>query len=530
MRRAISRAKGWSTPESRLRKTVCSSPARVRRRRKSSEGLLSKPCLLAIDQGTTGSRAFLYDRQGRVLARGYQEIRQHFPRPGWVEHDPEELWGTTLQVIRRALARGRIDPSRIYAIGITNQRETTLLWDRKSGRPFHRAIVWQDRRTSDLCKAFKADEPQVRRVTGLVLDPYFSGTKIAWLLRHLPSVASAARSGRAAFGTVDSWLLWRLTGGKAHATDVTNASRTLLLDLKSGRWSEAMLKMFRVPGCILPEVHPSSHRFGKTAAVGPLPAGIPITGIAGDQQAALFGQGCTEPGEAKNTYGTGCFLLMQTGKRLIRSRHGLLTTAACDSKGQPSFALEGSVFIAGAAIQWLRDELGLLKKAVESERIALSVPDTGGAYLVPAFVGLGAPYWNPEARGLICGLTRGTRRAHLVRAALESIAYQSQELLSAMERDSGIRLHALRVDGGAVKNNFLLQFQADLAGVPVVRPRIIETTALGAAQLAGLGIGFWSTQDLARMRAVDRIFRPRWTGSRRGEALAGWKAAVRRAL
>ncbi len=421
-------------------------------------------------------------------------------------------------------------PIAIAAIGITNQRETTILWDRRTSRPVHRAIVWQDRRTADLCRSLKRYESEVRRITGLVLDPYFSGTKIAWLLRHQPSIARAAQAGRLAFGTVDSWLLWKLTGGRTHATDLTNASRTLLLELDTGKWSERMLQMLGIPKGLLPEVRPSSHRFGSTARGGPLPAGIPITGIAGDQQAALFGQGCTEPGQAKNTYGTGCFLLMQTGQRRIPSRHGLITTAACDAGGQPAFALEGSVFIAGAAIQWLRDGLKVIKSASESERLARSVPDTTGVYFVPAFVGLGAPYWQPNARGLLCGLTRGVTRAHLVRAALESIAYQSQEVLRAMEQDASMKLRSLRVDGGAVKNNFLLGFQANLSGVPVIRPKVIETTALGAAQLAGLTVGFWGKRDLDRMRQVERIFRPRWSGRQRTEALAGWRAAVRRTL
>jgi len=367
-------------------------------------------------------------------------------------------------------------------------------------------------------------------VTGLVLDPYFSGTKIRWLLDHSASIRRAARAGRVAFGTPDTWLLWRLTGGRVHATDITNASRTLLLDLKTGRWSRSMLDLLGIPSSVLPEVLPSSGSFGVTAKVGPLPAGIPITGIAGDQQAALFGQGCVQPGQAKNTYGTGCFLLMQTGRRMIRSKHGLLTTAACDERGRPSFALEGAVFIGGAVIQWLRDGLQILQRAGDSEAIARSVPDTAGVHLVPAFVGLGAPYWNPEARGLICGLTRGAGRAHVVRAALESIAYQSQELVEAMEQDSRIKLRTLKVDGGAVKNNFLMQFQADLSGVPVLRPRNVETTALGAAQLAGLGAGFWSEKDLERMRAADRSFRPGWSSAKRHAAMDGWKAAVRRAL
>ena len=426
--------------------------------------------------------------------------------------------------------RGKVRPDRIAAIGITNQRETTILWDRRTGRPLHRAIVWQDRRTSDICRRLKQHEPEVRKTTGLVLDPYFSGTKISWLLHHSPKIARAARQGRAAFGTPDSWLLWNLTGGRVHATDFTNASRTLLLDLKTLRWSDRMLRLFGLPAGILPRPMASSGRFGVTARVGPLPAGIPITGIAGDQQAALFGQGCVRPGQAKNTYGTGCFLLMQTGKKITHSKHGLITTVACDAAGRPAYALEGSVFIGGAAVQWLRDGLGILKNAAESELLARLVPDTGGVHLVPAFVGLGAPYWKPEARGLICGITRGTTRAHLARAALEAIAFQSQELVQAMEQDSRTRLSVLRVDGGAVKNNLLMQMQADVSGLPVVRPKNVETTSLGAAQLAGLGCGFWNQKDLVRMRKTDRTFRPRWKPARREAALAGWRRAVRRAL
>ena len=486
--------------------------------------------ILAVDQGTTGTRAILYTQAGRIVNQAYRELPQYFPRPGWVEHDPDEIWNSTLDVISRALRQGRVRPKQIAAIGITNQRETVILWDRRTGRPLHRAIVWQDRRTAELCRELKAHEPEVRRITGLVLDPYFSGTKIAWLLRHSPAIARAARAGRVAFGTPDSWLLWKLTGGRVHATDATNASRTLLLDLKTISWSDRMLRLLGIPEKILPRVLPSSGRFGVTAKVGPLPAGIPITGIAGDQQAALFGQGCVRPGQAKNTYGTGCFLLMQTGRKIIRSTHGLITTVACDAAGKPSYALEGSVFIAGAAIQWLRDGLKILKSASESEALARSVPDTGGVTLIPAFVGLGAPYWKPDARGLLCGLTRGTTRAHIVRAALESIAHQSRELVHAMEQDSRTRLRTLQVDGGAVKNNLLLQIQSDLCGVPVIRPKNVETTALGAAQLAGLGCGLWSAKDLARMRQVDRLFRPRWPASKRKAAIAGWEQAIRRVL
>ncbi len=489
-----------------------------------------KPLILGIDQGTTGTRAILFDKSGRVVGHGYREIKQYFPKPGWVEHDPEEIWGSVLRVVAEALRKASASGNSIAAIGITNQRETAILWDRKTGRPLHKAIVWQDRRTADLCLRLKPHEPFVRRVTGLVLDPYFSGTKISWLLKHSPSIASAAKKGRVAFGTVDCWLLWRLSGGRVHATDVTNASRTLLYDLAAQRWSGPMIKMLNIPSSVLPDIYPSNHRFAATAAVGPLPSGIPVQGIAGDQQAALFGQGCVEPGSAKNTYGTGCFLLVQTGSKLIHSKHGLITTAACDERGMPSYALEGSVFIAGAVIQWLRDGLGIIRSASETEALARSVSDSAGIYFVPAFVGLGAPYWKPDARGLVCGLTRGTGRAHIVRAALESIAYQSQEVLDAMQKDSGITMTSLRVDGGVVRNNLLMQFQSDLSGVPVIRPKMIETTALGAAQLAGLGIGFWSQKDLRKMRGIDRAFQPSWDRRRRAVALSGWMEAVKRTL
>ena len=483
--------------------------------------------ILSIDLGTTGNRAIVFDKKQRILSRAYKEFPQIFPKPGWVEHDAEKIW----QSARRVLvgATRRVAPTQIAAIGITNQRETTILWDRQTGKPVHRAIVWQDRRTSDLCKRLKKKELLVRKITGLVLDPYFSGTKIAWLLKN-PAIRRLAQQKRLAFGTPDSWLLWKLTGGKIHATDVTNASRTLLWDLSRKQWSAPMLRMLGIPASILPRVHPSGFVFGTTVKQGPLAAGIPIAGIAGDQQAALFGQGCVKPGQAKNTYGTGCFLLMQTGKKKIISKNGLLTTAVCDEKGRPAYGLEGAVFIAGAAVQWLRDGLKIIKKASETEKMARSVPDSGGVYMVPAFVGLGAPYWNPDARGLICGLTSGTGPAHLVRATLESIAYQSEELVDAMQKDSGIRLKRLQVDGGAVKNNFLLEIQANLLGVPVARPRNVETTAMGAAQLAGLTIRFWSTAQLQRMRQADKTFLPKWSAARRKQAVAGWKKAVSRAL
>jgi glycerol kinase len=493
---------------------------------------VSRPprCVVAIDQGTTGSTVLVFDRSGRIVGRAYSEFKQHFPRPGWVEHDPEEIWRVTLRVLRQACRRARVHARDVAALGITNQRETTVLWDRATGKPVHRAIVWQDRRTAPLCETLRADgaEAQVREKTGLVLDPYFSGTKLRWLLEHVPRAAERARRGELCFGTIDTWLVWRLTRGKVHATDATNASRTLLYDIHARAWDASLCALLEVPEAILPAVHPSSGEFGQTTA-DILGVPIPIAGIAGDQQAALFGQGCVDAGMAKNTYGTGCFLLLNTGSRPVRSEHGLLTTIACDARGAPAYALEGSVFIAGAAIQWLRDGLGLLRKAAESERLARSVDSSLGVYLVPAFVGLGAPYWDPEARGALLGLTRGVRRAHVVRAALESLAFQTRDVVEAMAGDAGDAISTLRVDGGAAANGFLMQFQADLLGVPVERPRVVETTAMGAAFLAGLGIGFWRSQaELARARRIDRCFRPRMRPETRDALYRGWQAAVDR--
>jgi len=418
----------------------------------------------------------------------------------------------------------------VAALGSTNQRETTVVCDRGAGKPVHRAIVWQDRRTAPLCEALRARgaEAQVREKTGLVLDPYFSGTKLRWLLEQVPRAAARARRGELCFGTIDTWLVWRLTGGKVHATDATNASRTLLYDIHARAWDAALCALLEVPEAVLPTVHPSSGEFGQTTA-DVLGASVPIAGIAGDQQAALFGQGCVDAGMAKNTYGTGCFLLLNTGDRPVRSDHGLLTTIACDARGGPAYALEGSVFIAGAAIQWLRDGLGLLRKAAESERLARTVDSSLGVYLVPAFVGLGAPYWDPDARGALLGLTRGVSRAHVVRAALESLAFQTRDVVEAMAADAGEPLRTLRVDGGAAANGFLMQFQADLLGVPVERPRVVETTAMGAAFLAGLGTGFWRSQaDLVRVRRIDRRFRPRMRSETRDALYRGWQAAVDR--
>ncbi len=488
--------------------------------------------ILALDQGTSGSTALVVDLDGRVVARGYAELSQHYPQPGWVEHDPEEIWATVGQAAAAALRDARVSGVEIAVIGITNQRETAVIWDRTTGKPIHRAIVWQCRRTARLCDRLRADgaEPLVRERTGLVLDAYFSGTKIRWLLDEVPGARRRAERGELAFGTVDSWLLWKLTGGGVHATDATNASRTLCLNLATVDWDDEMLRLLGVPREVLPVVLPSAGVFGETVDLGWIPGGVPIAGVAGDQQAALFGQACFEPGMAKNTYGTGCFVLLNTGTTPVASRHGLLTTVAWRIAGQTTYALEGSVFIAGAVIQWLRDGLGVLKSAPDSEAMATSVPDTGGVYFVPAFVGLGAPYWDMYARGTIVGLTRGTSSALLVRAALESIAYQSRDVLEAMAADAGHAVRTLRVDGGAVANDFLCQFQADLLGVPVERPHVIETTALGAAVLAGLGAGIWrSLGAIARRTTVERTFTPAMEGRERDLKYEGWRRAVERA-
>jgi len=466
------------------------------------------------------------------MARGYAELAQHYPRPGWVEHDPEEIWSTVEQAAAAALAEARVSGADVAAVGITNQRETTIVWDRRTGAPIHPAIVWQCRRTAPFCERLRADglEPRVRERTGLVLDAYFSGTKIRWLLDEVAGARKRAEAGDLAFGTVDSWLLWRLTGGQVHATDATNASRTLCLDLRTGDWDDEMLSILGVPRALLPVVRPSAHVFGETRGLGWLPDGVPIAGVAGDQQAALFGQACYTPGDAKNTYGTGCFLLLNTGQAPVASRHGLLTTIAWRLDGRITYALEGSVFIAGAAIQWLRDGLGVIRTAGESQRLAESVPDTGGVYLVPAFVGLGAPYWDMRARGAIVGLTRGTTAAHLTRAALEAIAYQSRDVIEAMTADAGIAARRLRVDGGAATNDFLCQFQADILDIPVVRPAVTETTGLGAAYLAGVGAGLWRSLDaLAARASIERTFEPAMDATTRGRRYEGWRRAVERA-
>ena len=494
------------------------------------------PHVLAIDQGTTGSTALVFSPEGRVAGRAYSEFRQHYPKPGWVEHDPEEIWQVSRQVMAQALASAGIPAADLAAIGITNQRETTVVWDRASGEPVYRAIVWQSRQTEAICARLRADGlgPVFREKTGLPVDPYLSGSKIRWILDRDPGLQRRAEAGGLAFGTIDSWLLWKLTGGTAaagalHRTDPTNASRTLLFDIHRRAWDPELCELLDVPPAMLPEVRPSSGVFGETEAFDGLPAGVPVAGIAGDQQAALYGQGCWEAGQAKNTYGTGCFLLMNTGQQHRVSRRGLITTICCDAVGGAAYALEGSVFIAGAALQWLRDELGIIGDAAESEALAQQIEDNEGVYLVPAFAGLGAPYWDSEARGAVVGLTRGSGRAHLARAALEAIAYQSRDIVEVMNRESGVELSELRVDGGASQNDFLMQFQADLLGVTVDRPRLVETTAAGSAYLAGLAAGVWnSPAELDQIRRTDCRFEPGMDDARRQALYAGWKAAVAR--
>ena len=488
--------------------------------------------ILALDQGTTSSRALLFDRDGEILATSQREFTQHFPQPGWVEHDAMEIWQSQCRVAEEAITKSALDVKDIGAIGITNQRETTVLWDRASGLPVAPAIVWQDRRTADFCEALKRDgyEETIRSKTGLVIDAYFSGTKLNWLLEHIPGARQRALRGELAFGTIDSWLIWQLTAGKVHATDVSNASRTMLFNIHTLSWDDALLRAMDIPQSVLPKIVSSSEIIGETACEN-LPRGIPVGGVAGDQQAALFGQACHRSGMAKNTYGTGCFMLMNTGDTPVVSQHKLISTVAWRLNGAPAqYALEGSVFIGGAAIQWLRDGLGIIEKSSDVEALAASVADSGGVMLVPAFVGLGAPYWDPNARGAILGLTRGSTRAHIARAALESIAYQSAELASAMRDDAVHPLTELRVDGGAAVNDFLMQVQADLLGVAVVRPKITETTALGAAYLAGLAVGFWRSQEeIASLWAIQRTFVPALSTGDAATRMAAWRHAVDRA-
>ncbi|MCC7548537.1 MAG: glycerol kinase GlpK [Burkholderiales bacterium] len=486
--------------------------------------------ILALDQGTTSSRALLFDEDGRMIGLAQRETRQYYPQPGWVEQDPEEIFQSQLQVAREALARAGVSASQVAAIGITNQRETTLVWERATGQPIHRAIVWQDRRTAPLCDTLRAQglEPLFSARSGLLFDPYFSGTKIRWILDSVAGARAAAERGELAFGTVDSWLIWNLTGGAAHVSDASNASRSLLYDLARGDWDDELLGHMQVPRSMMPAVVASSGPIAQTAPAF-FGAPLPVAGVAGDQQAALFGQRCTRPGMVKNTYGTGCFMLMHTGVRAVPSHARLLTTLAWSRGGVREFALEGSVFVAGAAVQWLRDGLGIIRSAEQVEALAASVPDNGGVYVVPAFTGLGAPHWDAYARGAIVGLTRGSTAAHIARATLEGIAYQNVDILNAMHADSGIALRELRVDGGAARNDLLMQFQADVLGVPVVRPRVLESTAFGAAALAGLGVGLWAGDaELDRHWSTERTFEPAMSADRREALLAGWARALER--
>jgi len=485
--------------------------------------------ILSLDQGTTSSRAILFDHAGSIVAVAQKEFPQIFPKPGWVEHDPRDIWSSQAGVAAEALTKASVGAADVAAIGITNQRETTLVWDRISGKPIYNAIVWQDRRTAGICDRLRARklDRMIRRKTGLVIDAYFSATKVQWILQNVRGARARAKAGELAFGTVDSWLVWNLTGGKVHVTDASNASRTMLYDISRGDWDDELLKIFGVPRSMLPEVRSSSEVYGVTAL---LDHPIPIAGIAGDQQAALFGQACTKPGMAKNTYGTGCFMLMNTGTKRIASKNNLLTTVAWRIGGRTDYALEGSIFIAGAVVQWLRDGLEFFRSAAEVEALAAGVSDTGGVYLVPAFAGLGAPHWDQYARGTIVGLTRGSTKAHIARAALEGIVLQVMDVLKAMEADAGIKLKELRVDGGASANDLLMQLQADLLNVPVVRPKVAETTALGAAYLAGLAVGFWKNQaDIARQWQADKHFKPAMKPIARSRITKGWVRALGRA-
>ena len=487
--------------------------------------------VMALDAGTTSNRAIIFDVDSKIVGVAQKEFTQHFPQPGWVEHDAEEIWSSMHEVMREALEQSGLVASDIAAIGITNQRETTVIWDRTTGRPIYNAIVWQSRQTADICEDLKRQGlvDEFKEKTGLVIDAYFSGTKVKWILDHVEGARARAEKGELAFGTIDTWLLWKLTGGKEHKTDYSNASRTLMFNIKTLEWDEALLKHLTVPKSLLPEVRPSSEVYGHTipSIIG---ASVPVAGMAGDQQSALFGQNCFSPGEAKNTYGTGCFLLMNTGEDLCMSKNGLVTTIAWGLDGKVEYALEGSIFVGGSAIQWLRDGLRLVDSAPDSEWVAKKVKDAGGVYMVPAFVGLGAPYWDMNARGMIIGLTRGTTKAHIVRATLDSLAYQTRDVLGAMEADSGNRLAALKVDGGAVANNLLMQFQADLLGVPVDRPQITETTALGAAYLAGLATGVWaSKEELKKSWQLDTRFTPALDKKDADKLYKGWRKAVKHA-
>lgn len=487
--------------------------------------------ILAIDQGTTGSRVVAYDKNGIKIASAYQEFPQVFPKPGWVEHDPHDIWNSVNDSIQRVLKK--IHYAKIAAVGITNQRETTVVWDRFTGKPVYNAIVWQCRRTAKACDKLKGrgGAEFFRRKTGLPVDAYFSATKLEWILKNVPGAMAKARTGKILFGTTDTWILWKLTGGKVHATDYTNASRTMLFNIEKRNWDKEILKKLGIPENILPLVKASSGIFGRTFDIGRLPSGIPISGIAGDQQAALFGQTCFNPGEMKNTYGTGAFLLLNAGKKRPVSKHGLITTLACGPSGEAVYALEGAIFIAGAAIQWLRDGLKILNKASESETMARSVKDNAGVYFVPAFVGLGAPYWDQGARGLISGITRGTKQAHIARAALEAMCYRTKDVLIAMEKDSGLKIRDLKIDGGAVSNDFLCQLQSDILNINVIRPRVIEITSLGAAYLAGLAVGYWKgAKEIKKCWKVDRIFKPKMPAKKSEKLYKGWLEAVKRTI
>lgn len=494
---------------------------------------MEKRYIMALDQGTTSSRAILFDREGTMVGMAQQEFTQYFPQPGWVEHDANEIWESIVSVMEKVLKSCHASPSEVAAIGITNQRETTVVWDKRTGQPVYRAIVWQSRQTEGVCEQLRStvEERVIRAKTGLLIDPYFSGTKVKWILDEVPGAREKAEQGHLLFGTIDSWLIWKLSGGEAHVTDYSNASRTLLYNIYTLEWDRELLAWLTVPASMLPVVRPSSEIYVNTHETVFFGEKVPISGAAGDQQAALFGQACFAKGMAKNTYGTGCFLLMNTGEQAVRSEHGLITTIAWGVGGRVEYALEGSVFVAGSAVQWLRDGLKLLSDAAESEAYAKRVATTDGVYVVPAFVGLGAPYWNSQVRGAVFGLTRGTEREHLVRATLESIAYQTVDVVKAMEADAGINLHTLRVDGGATTNSFLMQFQSDMLGVPVERPVIRETTALGAAYLSGLAVGVWSGQDeIAKKWRVEHSFGANMEEGVRTRLWNGWRSAVQAAM
>ncbi|MBN2039106.1 MAG: glycerol kinase GlpK [Spirochaetes bacterium] len=489
-------------------------------------------CILSIDQGTTGNRAIVYDDTGNIITSAYREFPQYFPKPGWVEHNPEEIWKGVDEVIKRVLAK--VHSNSIEAIGITNQRETTILWDKNTGIPVYNAIVWQCRRTAERCESLKASRDiseMISKRTGLMIDAYFSASKIEWILKNVPGAMKKAKKGELLFGTTDTWLLWNLTGGKVHATDFTNASRTMLFNIDQLKWDEDILKLFNIPANMLPEVRNSSGVFGYTVKKGNLNKNIPVSGMAGDQQASLFGQTCFDPGSIKNTYGTGSFVLLNTGSKRIVSKNGLITTLGCNAEGELSYVLEGAIFIAGAAIQWLRDQLKIIKSAKESEKMIESLKDNEGVYFVPALVGFGAPYWDPDARGIISGITRGTTSAHLVRAAIEAMCYQTKDVMLAMEKDSGLKINEIKIDGGAVENDFLCQFQADILGIKVIRPGIIETTSLGAAFLAGLGIGLWKNlQAVKKVWKKDKTFSPKMKESDADLLYKGWVDAVNKTL